>query len=288
MHRVFIGVDANDYKGKILRLAEHIKRVIIYTALLTVSKWAFSLGSAALIDRDALVVALPFDEGVGDEAKDVSPHGNHAVLVEGARWGNGKFGKCLKVKEPARAEVANSESFHLHGTDFTLAMWMNFSNEPGVFGFIGHDDGGAAQSKKAVWEFLGGTLVFHINRADNSVDWLRSEFIGTPELNRWYHAALVRKGKQYTHYLDGELFGEQKAKEEIPEGINNPLTIGMTEHYLFFDGLIDEAVVAHQAWTYPDVLKHYNGGIQGILPVEPGAKLAVAWGGLKTNRSFRN
>ena len=71
--------------GTIVKLAEHINRVLIYTALLTALMWAFSHGAAALIDRDALVVALPFDEGVGDEAKDVSPRGNHAVLVEGAR-----------------------------------------------------------------------------------------------------------------------------------------------------------------------------------------------------------
>ena len=269
-------------------LTVQIKSALISVALFIASICAFPFGAVAVIDRDALVVALTFDEGVGKEAADVSPHGNHAILVEGAKWGNGKFGKCLGVKEPARAEVANNESFHLHGTDFTLAMWINFSKEPGVFGLIGHDNGGAAQSKKAVWEFLGGALVFHINRGDNNVDWIRSEFIGTPELDRWYHAAVVRKGKQYTHYLDGELFGEQTGMEEIPDGINNPLTIGMTEHYLFFEGLIDEVIVAHQAWTHPDVLNHFNGGIQGVLPVESSAKLAVAWGALKTDRAFLN
>lgn len=269
-------------------LTVQIKSALISVALFVASICAFPFGAVAAIDRDALVVALTFDEGVGKDAADVSPHGNHAILVEGAKWGNGKFGKCLGVKEPARAEVENNESFHLHGTDFTLAMWINFSKEPGVFGLIGHDNGGAAQSKKAVWEFLGGALVFHVNRGDNNVDWIRSEFLGTPELNRWYHAAVVRKGKQYTHYLDGELFGEQTGMEEIPDGINNPLTIGMTEHYLFFEGLIDEVIVAHQAWTLPDVLNHFNGGIQGVLPVESSAKLAVAWGTLKTDRTFLN
>ena len=100
------------YRAKI---AGHI---YIYTVNECLCVGGFTVAEA-IIKLDSLVVALPFDEGRGDTARDLSPHGNDGVLVMGAKWGDGKFGKCLRVKEPARAEVENNESFWLHDKDFT-------------------------------------------------------------------------------------------------------------------------------------------------------------------------
>jgi hypothetical protein len=254
--------------------------------LMNACVWVFSPVAEAIIKLDSLVVALPFDEGAGNKAKDLSPHGNDGLLVEGAKWGDGKFGKCLRVKEPNHVEVANNESFWLHDKDFTLAITINFSQEPGTTGLIAHDNGLGAESFKAVWELLGGVFKFHINNGANNVAWAQSDFFGTPELNRWYSVVLVKKGKTYTHYLDGELFGVDEKDEPIPVGIDNPLTIGMAEHTFYFPGFIDEVVVAHTPWAQQDAQRYFAGGIQGVLAVRPGGKLAGTWGGLKSNRNY--
>ena len=176
-----------------------------FTLLMNACVWVFSPVAEAIIKLDSLVVALTFDEGKGDKAKDLSPHGNDGLLVMGAKWGDGKFGKCLRVKEPNHVEVANNESFWLHDKDFTLAITINFTQEPATAGLIAHDNGLGAESLKAVWELLGGVFKFHINNGGNKVAWAQSDFLGTPELNRWYSVVLVKKGKTYTHYLDGEV-----------------------------------------------------------------------------------
>ena len=257
-----------------------------FALLMTVCVWVFSPAADAIIKLDSLVVALTFNEGKGDTAEDLSPHGNDGLLVMGAKWGDGKFGKCLRVKEPNHVEVANDESFWLHDTDFTLAITINFSQEPATAGLIAHDNGLGAESLKAVWELLGGVFKFHINNGGNKVAWAQSDFLGTPELNRWYSVVLVKKGNTYTHYLDGELFGVDEKDEPIPLGIDNPLTIGMAEHTFYFPGLIDEVVVGHTPWVQQDVQRYFEGGIQGVLAVRPGGKLVSTWGGLKSNRTY--
>ena len=254
--------------------------------LINACVWVFSPVAEAIIKLESLVVALPFDEGNGNTAEDLSPHGNDAQLVEGAKWGDGKFGKCLRVKEPARAEVENNESFWLHDKDFTLAITINFSKEPGTTGLIAHDNGLGAEAFKAVWELLGGVFTFHINNGGNNVAWIRSDFLGIPEVNRWYSVVLVKKGITYTHYLDGELFGVAENKEPIPREFDNPLTIGMAEHTFYFPGLIDEVVVGHTPWVQQDAQRYFERGIQGVLAVEPSDKLTTTWGGLKSNRNY--
>ena len=257
-----------------------------FALLMTACVWVLSPVADAIIKLDSLVVALTFDEGKGDTAEDLSPHGNDGLLVMGAKWGDGKFGKCLRVKEPNHVEVANDESFWLHDKDFTLAITINFSQEPGTTGLIAHDNGLGAESFKAVWELLGGVFTFHINNGANNVAWIRSDFLGIPEVDRWYSVVLVKKGITYTHYLDGELFGVVEEKEPIPREIENPLTIGMAEHTFYFPGLIDEVVVGHTPWVQQDVQRYFERGIQGVLAVRPGGKLASTWGGLKSNRNF--
>lgn len=263
-----------------------IPRVFTFSLFMIAWGWAFSPTSEAIIKLDSLVVALTFDEGKGDTAEDLSPHGNDGLLVMGAKWGDGKFGKCLRVKEPNHVEVANDESFWLHDKDFTLAITINFAQEPATAGLIAHDNGLGAESLKAVWELLGGVFKFHINNGGNKVAWAQSDFLGTPELNRWYSVVLVKKGNTYTHYLDGELFGVDEKDEPIPLGIDNPLTIGMAEHTFYFPGLIDEVVVGHTPWVQQDVQRYFERGIQGVLAVRPGGKLVSTWGGLKSNRTY--
>ena len=50
----------------------------------------------------------------------------------------------------------------------------------------------------------------------------------------------------------------------------------------FFAGMIDELVLATQAWTIDDVRTHRDGGIQGVLAVQPRGKLATSWADLKS------
>ncbi len=266
---------------KILRASRFIRLTI---GLL----WAFSFNADAGVNADAVVLALSFDEAEGEEAVDASPKRNDATLVQGAKWGEGKFGTCARLKKIAHVEVANHPTLDLHHTDFTLAMWMNFSDEPGWYNLMAHSEGPGGDDKKWFWMFSGGKFKFHIFNPGGELAWIDSDFFGFPELDRWYHLAFVKRGNQYTFFLDGELFGESVKDLPVPQEINNAVTIGWSQEDRYFQGLLDEVLIVKQALTQDDVQRHLSGGIQGILAVDRGENFSTRWGSLKMGHGLSN
>jgi hypothetical protein len=251
-----------------------------FTLLMVATLCAFPFAAAIAIDQDAIILALPFEEGKGRDAKDISHQANHGVLTENANWVQGKVGMCVRLKN-AYVEVANHPSLNLHDTDFTMAIWINFAEEESWYDIIAHNEAPAIDVKKWIWMFAGGKFKFHINDRGVKIAWIDSEFFGFPELERWYHLALVKQGNQYTHYLDGEFFGEETDDTPVPDQIDHALTIGSGPGDRFIQGFVDELFITRQPLTQNDVLNHFAGGVQGVLSVEPADKLATRWGDLK-------
>ena len=69
-----------------------------FILLMVATLCAFPFAAAIAVDRDAIILALPFDEGKGRESIDISSHGNHGVLSETAKWAQGKIGMCVRLK----------------------------------------------------------------------------------------------------------------------------------------------------------------------------------------------
>ena len=139
-----------------------------------------------------------------------------------------------------------------------------------------------ADDKQWIWLLSGGKFKFHLHNRGVDITWIDSDFFGFPELDRWYHLALVKQGNLYTHYLDGDLFGEKMNDTPISDEINNPLTIGAGPGEFFLQGFVDEAFITRQPLAQNDIRNHFTGGIQGVLSVEFNGKLAARWGSLKT------
>jgi len=232
----------------------------------------------AAIDQAALVLALTFDDGEGEVAADSSDNGNDGTLKNGASWGEGKLGDAVQLENTAHVEVADNPSLVLHDTDFTMAIWANFAEKPGVYTFMSHDSGPASEQKWAWW-YSGGTVsllaVFGINN-----QWARSGF-WEPELHRWYHLAIVRQGDLFTHYRDGEPFGETTKPAMMPDAPAHQLTVGYSEHNYYFQGLLDEALIVRSPFAGEEVRRHMSGGTARILAVQPDGKLSTTWAALR-------
>ena len=243
--------------------------------------------AGAVINPDAIVLSLGFDEGAGEEAEDVSPLGNNVFFIDEPKWDEGKFGKCVRLKKTAHLET-EMPNLDLHNTDLSMAIWAKFTSEPGWVALMSHDEGAQIGAKKWAWWFSAGAFVFYIDHADadETREWIRSDFFGTPELDRWYHLAIVKQGDLHTHYLDGEQFGVEEKKAPVPEEIIGPLSIGATGIRYFFQGFLDEAIIVRQALSQNDIRNHRDGGNTGILAVEASGKLATRWGSLKIHRDL--
>ena len=247
-----------------------------------------AVGAHAVVNVADVVLALKFDEDGGLDALDSSPAENHATLTEAADFGKGKFGpSSLKIKRPEHAEVPIADNLRLHDTDFTLAMWGAFTEPPPSSGLMGHDEGLGAEVNKWVWQWFGGRFQLHINRGGNKTAWARSGFWEDPIVDRWYHFALTRTGITYEFWVDGESIGTDDEDMKLPSDAHEePIRIGSTESDNFaWTGLIDEVVIARNAWSQDDIKKVMNSGIDiGVLSVDPRGRLASTWGTLKKSR----
>ena len=113
---------------------------------------------AAAVDKD-VVLAMPFEEGVGEDTKDLSPHENHGTFNGEVTWADGKFGSALRFAPVSFVDAGQDDSLSLSDTDFTIAAWVNME-ETAVqqHGFLGQDEGGGSKNK---W-------IFRYNKAQST------------------------------------------------------------------------------------------------------------------------
>ena len=82
------------------------------------------------LDLEGLVLYLPFDEGQGKNAADLSGNGNDGTLENGVEWVDGYFGKGVYLAEiPDHVEVPDSPTLDLEES-LTLAIWANIESLP--------------------------------------------------------------------------------------------------------------------------------------------------------------
>ncbi len=242
---------------------------------------ALIAGDGAAIEADAVVLALAFNEGKGEVALDGSANGNDGGLTNEASWGDGVIGPCVKLANLAHVAVPASPSLSLANTDLSMAIWFNFSEAPGWVALLSHDVEEALDRMKWSWTYTSGKFRFHVDNTGGNLGWADSDFFEDPELDRWYHLAVVKAGHIYTYYLDGLPFGEDEMDEPIPDGMEPPLTIGSIKELWVFQGLIDEVLIMRKSLTQADVRRHMNEGVQSVLPVRALGLAATTWGDLR-------
>jgi len=80
-----------------------------------------------------LVAHLPFDEGSGTVAQDVTGNGHDGTLTEeGVVWAEGKIGGCVELDGTGYIDVAGPNGIEIGGSDVTIALWLK-SSAVGVF-----------------------------------------------------------------------------------------------------------------------------------------------------------
>ena len=233
---------------------------------------------------DGLVMYLPFDEGQGDVAGDLSGN-DHNGSLEGPEWTEGAFGKALSFNgEDAFVEVPFSDDF-LITEGITLGAWItaNVPFDPQWKGVINAQQSTygpflmqtGGDSKAEVGLFLVGAWT-----------WLRSSQSLEPGV--FHHVVAVYDMNDGLHiYFDGELDdGEGSAGVKpgaIDEAPGESIVVGHNYGYegRFWDGDIDEVVIYNRALSADEVAQLYLAPPVAAA-VEPGNKLAVTWGQMKS------
>lgn len=229
---------------------------------LLVFLFAASIVEASL--TDGLVLYLPFDEGQGEVAGDLSGNGHDGTL-EGPEWTEGEFGNALSFDGVETfVEVPFSDDFVIT-EGITLGAWVaaNVPFSPEWKGIINAQlstygpfllqTGG--DSKAEIGLYFGGAWT-----------WLRSD--QSLEEGVFHHVVGVYDQDEGLHiYFDGELDDGEGAFDAILGPIDEPpgesIAIGHNYGYegRFWDGEIDEVVVYNRAMSADEVAELFMKGI---------------------------
>jgi hypothetical protein len=201
---------------------------------------------------------LPFDEGTGCTANDISQYNNDGTLKPGcpsnnATWSSScKFGNCLNFDgSDDYVEVPHSTSLNIGDSGITLEAWIKADAFPSGdrWQIIGKADAYALQvsdgGKVRVWL---GPLTTYV-QTDSIV----------LQINTWHHIAGVYDGTSVKIYVDGVLKKEVSKTGNQATSTNN-LFIGARVPSGYFNGIIDEPRIWNIALTADQIQSIYQAG----------------------------
>ena len=234
--------------------------------------------------KDDMVVYLKMDEGQGLVTKDESGNGNDGE-VHNAEWTDGVYEKGLKVGGmDIWVSVPDDPTLNFaEGESLTLAIWTKRTgprsgcqgeivakyNIPDArvefYGFFTDTDGTTDDKIRTYTRDAGSMVNLWSKETIND--------------EKWHHVALVRdaNSKVLKLYVDGDLNDEAA---DTTKDLTNPDSLVMGRHYIncIYDGIVDELMLWRRALSGAEIQQ----AMKGITAVDPGQKLSISWGELKS------
>lgn len=252
-----------------------IDEVTTYNRALSASEIAliYNAGGAGKLNPDCVTSPTnavgwwPGDGNAYDFART-----NFGILQGAATYSSGRVGQAFSLDgNDSYVEVGNSDGWNFRTNNFSIELWVNFRDlgygnlyYPEAI-FAAHDEGGGDLNK---WIFgLNGRLLTLL--VDDPI--VGVKFLGQvpfyPDLNTWYHVALVRNGGALSAYVNGVLAGTNSINANILDA-NATLTIGQAEGIGYVNGMIDELAIYNRALTGTEIASIYSAGGAGKCRVD--------------------
>jgi hypothetical protein len=270
-------------------------RLSILILMTTVCYLAIA-GSAQAAPIEGLVLYLPFDEGAGNTAEDLSGEDNHGTLNGDPKWVEGKGGTALQFSgEENKNYVEVPDDPSLNPTsEITCAAWIYIDGFQPTGGVISKYIGAGNQRTYNLRMDHSTVLAL---ASECSSDGSYQEGVTATPINtqggtllegQWQHIAMTFKASKFLRlYVNGELKAETEAviTDQLFDN-NTPLLIG-TDFQIGgahsgqpreFTGIIDEVAIFNRALSDEEIQMVMDGL---IFPVEPREKLAITWGKVK-------
>ncbi len=244
--------------------------------LLAVLAFLMSCVLAHAVDPDKdLLIYLPFDEGKGNTAEDVSPNG-FVGDVKNAKWVEGVVGQALQFKGGS----VNFDPLKIdQPKEMTIEFW--FKPDDKIEGGARIDllyrlQGGG----RPHITFNRGGVLFGFYFATQGVE-LEAVTNYDAFESEWYYFVGSQSKKTAWMYINGELDSEAEAGGDarMDFGTEGMCIAASQGNANFFNGMIDEFKMWSVAFTADDVAD----SMAKALAVKAGGKLTTTWGKLKSD-----
>jgi len=207
-------------------------------------------GSVLSANDSSMVLYLPFDEGSGTTAADISGNKNTGT-INGATWVNGVSGKALSFDGVNDwVNLSSKSNFNFGANSFAVTAWINFDGLAGD------------QNILAFYTTINQALQFAWSTNVLTVWGETSTVLSTsgfsPVLNRWYYVAYVRNGNNWDIYVNGVSYASVTDTRTL-NAPRDDIGIGLLPTSLqYFDGSIDEVRVYNRSLSASEIQQLYG------------------------------
>ncbi|MCX6767588.1 MAG: LamG domain-containing protein, partial [Candidatus Micrarchaeota archaeon] len=224
---------------------------------LGVSYWDGKIDNAVIYNRSLSASEVEENYLHGAATRDYSGNGNNGTSY-GASWNSsGKFGGALSFDGTNDyVDAGNGAGLQLTDADFAIEVWVKFDATP-VITFI------FAKGTTTPPNYEGYLLAWAYGAFYN-VNGNAANTIGggcpawSPTLGNWYHVVFTGNGTVAKTYLDGIEVCSNSYSAGYPANTAHNLMFATREdHFSYFDGLIDNAVIYNRSLSAAEVLNHY-------------------------------
>src|SRR2546423_378528 len=164
-------------------------------------------------------------------------------------------------------DMGNPADDHLDlGLDATIEMKVNFKALPAIGSKATFLSKGTAQaswfwgySREVVLDTDFSGIVFDVETPTGSTS---GGFGWIPQLNHWYHIAMVKSGQNSVDYIDGVVQTNGFSNVDPPHA-EAPLQVGRAQGQRPFNGMIDEVRMWNTARTATQIAANRNKTLTG-------------------------
>ncbi len=226
----------------------------------------------------------PLDDGVGDEARDLGPSAEPAIIFDADVGGLGPNGSVW-VNDPQRGTVlglAGDTAWASAGylpimdleNQFSWAFWArqdSLQTSPANDIILGnrYDDNGADTVPREFIKFTPDRFEYHMNGVGtNDLQYATNDI---PSNDRWIHHAVVKQGDTLTYYRDGEFANDGQVAEVMLSANPLPFAMGGQNGVETWRGYLSDVQLYEAALTSAE--------IQAVMPgsVIDGKNLYARW-----------
>lgn len=245
----------------------------------------FTVIASAKIDTNTIMGMWLFDEGEGDAAIDSSGKGNDGTLKGGIKWVKGQYGTALEFNGVDSYVNCGSDPSLNPKERMTIVCWAYYTTRDRWIHIVIRWDM-SDPTERNVYHFAirQGKLSVYF---DDGMGNFNVDDTKDLPLEQWVHLAFTADSasKKVSIYVDGSKVGETPYagafnQSPLDTGIGAKLADGDFAAAYVFEGMIDEVAIFNVALTEEEIKKTME-GLEGVLAVEKGDKLASFWGIIK-------
>lgn len=255
--------------------------IVFALVVISIFVWQADVSEADIV-YDGLISYWTFDEADMDGKTVMDIVGNNNGTIMGnPEIVDGWIGQALQFDGASGSvDCGADESLNIGKEDFTLDVWFNAGTQTTSWPCLFRKGNALCDSCPPGYAiyWAGNSWTFALDNSNELGDQIKVSVNSGPYMDeKWHHIAGTRDRSDVLLYLDGVLVASgASTSRDVSVGTSLALSFDTV-----FNGAIDEAKIYNRALSEDEIKRNFEATSRDVA-VEPASKLAINWGGIKS------